>query len=85
MKAFHIACLWAASFITYAIILIAMYALTPQGILFSWYESAFGQVSGGEWDSLVGDFFIFGSAIINFSLVWLVAAIVIKRQRCIKQ
>lgn len=80
MKAIHIALLWAASFMVYAVILILMYAFIPQGKLFAFYSDLTGPVSGTEWDNIISNFFILGSAAITFLLVWAAACIALKNR-----
>ncbi|AEN64796.1 hypothetical protein Entas_2061 [Enterobacter soli] len=81
MKAIHIALLWAASFLVYAVILILMYAFVPQGKLFAFYSDFSGPVPGAEWDSIISNVIILGSAAITFLLVWAVAFIFLKKRK----
>ncbi|MGS2871558.1 hypothetical protein [Enterobacter huaxiensis] len=78
MKAIHIALLWATSFAAYAVILILMYAFVPQGKLFAFYSDFAGPVPGAEWDNIISNVIIFGSAAITFLLVWVVAYFALK-------
>jgi len=81
MKPKHFALIWFCSFSSYLAIIFLMDSLIPLGTLLGWYNSLFGQISGYEWDELTGDLIFLGGAAINGILVWLVAAIAIKRQR----
>lgn len=77
MKAIYIALLWAASFVVYAVILILMYTFVPQGTLFVFYSALAGPVAGAEWDNIISNVLILGSAIITFLLVWIVSYFVL--------
>lgn len=81
MKAIHIALLWLLSFAVYAVVLILMYAFVPAGDLFALYDKMAGPVPGAEWDNIYSNVIILGSATITFLLVWLVAALVLRRCR----
>ncbi|MCG7780723.1 hypothetical protein [Lelliottia amnigena] len=80
MKPIHIALMWAASFAVYAVVLILMYAFVPQGSLFTFYNDIAGPVPGAEWDSIISNVIIMGSAVITFLLVWLVAYLAMRNQ-----
>ncbi|MBM7354706.1 hypothetical protein [Lelliottia amnigena] len=80
MKPIYIALLWVISFAAYSVILILMYTFVPQGSLFEFYNLIAGPVPGAEWDTIISNIVIFGSAVITFLLVWLVAVISMRRK-----
>ncbi|WP_312972962.1 hypothetical protein [Atlantibacter sp.] len=81
MKAFYIALLWVVSFAVYAVILIMMYMLLPQGLLLELYQYIFGSVSGMEWEGIISNVMILGSAFITFFIVWITAFWFIRGQQ----
>lgn len=81
MKPKYYALIWFGSFISYLIIVFLMDTLIPMGALLDWYNALFGQISGYEWDKLTGYLILLGGSVLNGLCIWLVAKIVIRRQK----
>ncbi len=81
MKAIYFALMWAASFAVYAVVLILMYAFVPQGALLTLYSRFAGPVPGAEWDSIISNIIIMGSAAITFCIVWIIAYFVLRQRQ----
>lgn len=71
MNGCHITCVWIMFCSVYMVILTAMYMIIPREIVIIWIEEIFGD----EGITFAEDFFIYGTAIINFLLIWLVVAV----------